>query len=311
MASLHDNYDQLLARYREMTILRTAGDVVYWDLETKMPPKGLELRSEQLSFIGLKTHQMITDPAVGKHLESIEKDPSYPSMNVEQKRNVHLLRKAYDEESKLPDSLVAEIAKQSILAVGAWKKAKAANDFAQFSPFLAKNIELKKQAAEILMKAKGSKNHYDALLDMFEPGMTAERINEVFTGMREGLIKILKRVDASPNKPDESFLSRKVAVEAQRKISLMAMEFIGYETSGPNAWGRLDETEHPFSNGYYTDVRITTHYHEDADRRLKRKIQAESAQPFSDVRAVRVQFRAQQLGADADEFGFHSHPNSL
>jgi carboxypeptidase Taq len=148
-------------------------------------------------------------------------------------------------------------------AVGAWKKAKAANDFAQFSPFLAKNIELKKQAAEILMKAKGSKNHYDALLDMFEPGMTAERINEVFTGMREGLIKILKRVDASPNKPDESFLSRKVAVEAQRKISLMAMEFIGYETSGPNAWGRLDETEHPFSNGYYTDVRITTHYHEE------------------------------------------------
>jgi carboxypeptidase Taq len=43
----------------------------------------------------------------------------------------------------------------------------------------------------------------------------------------------------------------------------MAMEFIGYETSGPDAWGRLDETEHPFSNGYYTDVRITTHYYED------------------------------------------------
>jgi len=40
------------------------------------------------------------------------------------------------------------------------------------------------------------------------------------------------------------------------------MAFLGYQTSGPEAWGRLDETEHPFSNGYYTDVRVTTHYYE-------------------------------------------------
>ncbi len=260
--SLQDNYDQLLAKYKEMTVLRTAGDIVYWDMETKMPAKGLELRSEQLSLISLMTHRMLTDPKVGAHLDAIEKDSKLSSMVQEQRRNVHLLRKAFDEESKLPDTLVAEMSKQQIMAVGAWKKAKEAKDFSIYRTDLQKNIELKKKAAEILMKVKGTKTPYDALLDIFEPGMTAERISEVFSGMKDGLIKLVEKVEACLDKPDRSILSRKVPVEAQKKISAMAMGFIGYETSGPNAWGRLDETEHPFSNGYYTDVRITTHYYE-------------------------------------------------
>jgi len=42
------------------------------------------------------------------------------------------------------------------------------------------------------------------------------------------------------------------------------MQTLGYETPpSPNAAGRLDETEHPFTAGYYDDVRITTHYHPD------------------------------------------------
>jgi carboxypeptidase Taq len=54
-----------------------------------------------------------------------------------------------------------------------------------------------------------------------------------------------------------------VPIDVQRKISDAAMDHIGYDTKSPNAGGRLDETEHPFTTGYYDDVRITTHYHED------------------------------------------------
>jgi carboxypeptidase Taq len=261
-ASLQKHYDELLARYKEMTVLRTAGDIVYWDMETKMPAKGLELRSEQLSFIGLTTHKMITDRKIGSHLDAIEKDRAFGSLNDVQARNVHLLRKTYDEESKLPDKLVADMSKQQILAVGAWKKAKAAQDYSMYRDDLQKNIELKMKAAEILMKVKETKTPYDALLDIYEPGMSAERISKVFGGMRNGLIKLLKKADESSSS-DQSFLFRKVPVDAQRKISEMVMRFLGFQTAGPDAWGRLDETEHPFSNGYYTDQRVTTHYYED------------------------------------------------
>ena len=262
VSSLLKDYDRLLARYKEMVVLRTAGDIVYWDMETKMPPKGLEQRSEQLSFIGLMTHKMMVDPKMGRTLDAVEKEKGFAGLTDEQKRNVHLLRKYYDEESRLPDKLVAEMSKQQILAVGAWKRAKGAKDFSMFRDHLQKNIELKEKAAEILMQAKGAKTPYDALLDIYEPGMTADGISKVFKGMRDGLIKIMKKVEASSDKPDSSFLTSKVPVAAQRKLSALVMDFIGYETKGHNAWGRLDETEHPFTNGYYNDVRITTHYYE-------------------------------------------------
>ena len=127
--SLQKHYDQLLAKYKEMIVLRTAGDIVYWDMETKMPAMGLGLRSEQLSFIGLTTHKMITDRRIGAHLDAVEKDRAFDSLDEVQTRNVHLLRKAYDEESKLPDKLVAEMSKQQILATDTWKRAKAAKDY--------------------------------------------------------------------------------------------------------------------------------------------------------------------------------------
>ena len=38
---------------------------------------------------------------------------------------------------------------------------------------------------------------------------------------------------------------------------------IGYDINSLTAAGRIDETEHPFTSGYYDDVRITTHYYSD------------------------------------------------
>ncbi len=52
-----------------------------------------------------------------------------------------------------------------------------------------------------------------------------------------------------------------IPVETQRKIAKALTEAVGYDIASPKAGGRLDETEHPFTNGYYDDVRITTHYY--------------------------------------------------
>jgi carboxypeptidase Taq len=96
-------------------------------METKMPPKALDLRSQQMALLELIGHKMLTDPQVSKTLECIEKAPGYAGLDMGQKRNVYLARKAYDEATKLPESLVFDTAKQQTIAVGVWKKAKAAN----------------------------------------------------------------------------------------------------------------------------------------------------------------------------------------
>jgi carboxypeptidase Taq len=62
--------------------------------------------------------------------------------------------------------------------------------------------------------------------------------------------------------PDSSILTAPVPVESQWKIAEMALDFIGVDTKSPNAWARLDTTEHPFTSGYYDDVRVTTRFTE-------------------------------------------------
>ena len=188
---------------------------------------------------------------------------AYDKLDYVQKRNVYLIKKQYDEQTKLPEELVAETAKQQAITIDVWKKAKAAKNFSMFKPELEKLVELRKKAADILMEVKKTATPYDALIDIFEPKMTTKTITKVFDELREGLVSLLRKCEASKKQPDMSILKGKVPIDIQRKISKALAEFVGYDVESKEAGGRIDETEHPFTTGYYDDVRITTHYYED------------------------------------------------
>jgi carboxypeptidase Taq len=262
MSGFPKSYEKLLERTKQLVVLNSASAIVQWDMETKMPPKAINLRSQQLALLGVIGHRMLTDPEMGKIVSEVEKALTSNNMGAVEKRNILLVKKAYNEATKIPESLVFETEKQRTVSVGAWKKAKTVKDWKSFKPELKKMIDLRAKAAEMLMEVKDAKNPYDALIDDFEPKMKAERIRVVFDAMKNGLISILKKIDNSSVKPEVNILSRPIPIESQRLISEAAMEYVGYDTHSPDAGGRLDETEHPFTTGYYDDIRITTHYHE-------------------------------------------------
>lgn len=263
MEALESNYKKLMEKVKNLLIFQSAMSIIHWDMETMMPPKAINLRSQQLALLSALEHRMSTDPEIGKLLEAIMQSPRYEELNQVQKRNIYLIKKQYDEQTRLPEELVAAIAKQRAITTDVWKKAKAAKNFSMFKPELEKLLELEKKAAEILMEVKQTKTPYDALIDIFEPKMTAETITKVFTELKDGLVSILRKCEASPKKPDTSILRRKVPVEVQRKIAKELAKTVEYDIESNTAGGRIDETEHPFTTGYYDDVRITTHYYED------------------------------------------------
>jgi carboxypeptidase Taq len=260
---LREDYKKLMEKSKETILLISINALAEWDMETKMPPRGVNLRSQQMGMLSQFEHKMSTDPEVGELIEKITHNSNYEDLSEIEKRNVHLVKKRYDEMTKLPEELVVETAKQAIIAVNVWKKAKAGKNFAMFKPELEKLFELKKKAADLLMPVKGTATPYDALIDMYEPSMTSVMISKVFDELRSGLVSIIKECATAPRQPDESFLTRKVPIDTQRKISDSLAKVISYDIDSPNANGRIDETEHPFTNGYYDDVRITTHYFED------------------------------------------------
>jgi len=263
METLRACYQKLMEKVKDQLVLGSAESIVSWDMETMMPPKAIKLRSEQLALLSRVKHKMSTDPEIGNLLEKIMRHPEYDGLDEIQKRNIYLAKKNYDEQTKLPEELVAAIAKQQAITVNIWKKAKASKTFSMFRPELEKLVDLNKKAAEILKEAKKTATPYDALIDIFEPKMPAKTINEVFDELRRGLVSILRKCETAPRQPEMRVLRRKIPVNAQRQMAKALAETVGYDVTSKNAGGRIDETEHPFTTGYYDDVRITTHYYED------------------------------------------------
>jgi carboxypeptidase Taq len=254
-------YSELLEKTKDIMVLGTAQGLIHWDMETMMPPNAVEQRSLQLELLSRIGHQMSTNPQIGKLLKQIQLNPAYPALEEAEKRNVYLINKSYLEQTSLPEKLVAEMAKQETITVNTWKKAKAKKDYNLLKPELKKLFDLSMQAAEILMKVKQTKTPYEALIDQFEPKMTAQKITETFDNLQRGLKPLLNKIQESGKHPDTNGLHQPVQVETQRQISQLITQTLGYDTASPLANGRIDETEHPFTSGSYQDVRITTHYY--------------------------------------------------
>jgi carboxypeptidase Taq len=254
-------YKQLMAKTRDLIVLDSAEGIIHWDMETMMPPRAVEQRSLQLALLSRISHKMSTDPQIGKLLKQITANPDYDKLDQTEKRNLQLIKKHYDEQTALPEELVAETARQQAITVNIWKKAKKTKNYALLKPDLTKLVNLAKRAAEILMKVKETATPYDALIDIYEPKMTTNAININFDKLQKGLITLLEKIQNSPNQPDTNILHQNVPVETQRKIVTVLAETLGYDTTTSKAAGRIDETEHPFTSGYYDDVRITTHFY--------------------------------------------------
>jgi carboxypeptidase Taq len=66
MDNLSPTYKKLMERTRDMIIFGSAESVIHWDMETMMPPKGIGLRSQQLTLLTHVERRISTNPEIGK-----------------------------------------------------------------------------------------------------------------------------------------------------------------------------------------------------------------------------------------------------
>jgi carboxypeptidase Taq len=254
-------YEKLLVKTKEILLLYSSIGILNWDRETYMPGGAIGLRSEQLGLMSQLAHRMNVDPEIGELLGAAEREKD--TLGEAAQRDLYLMRKEYDELTKLPEKLVADIAKQRAVTTQTWKKAKKKKDWKLFQPELEKIVDLAKERAEYLQDVKGASNIYDAMIDDFEPKMTADEITRVFDELKKGLIPLTKKYAEATADFDKAFMSVRVPTNLQRKLATELASLVGYDTTSEEASGRIDEVEHPFTTGYYDDVRITVKYHED------------------------------------------------
>ncbi len=255
MSQSHEQaYAELIRRVREAALLASCAGVLGWDERTYMPRAGAGLRGDQMALLARLGHEKLTDPRIGELLAQVEGSPLVADAASDAGANVREIRRTYDRQTKLPKELVEELARVTTQAQGEWQEARTHNDFPRFRPWLEKIVALKRQEAA----AVGYKVHpYDALLDEYEPGMTAAEVTKLFADLSAALVPLVAAIAASAQKPNREILHREFPVDRQEVFGQAAAAAIGFDFES----GRLDKTTHPFCSGFGPgDCRITTRY---------------------------------------------------
>ncbi|MFX3632899.1 MAG: carboxypeptidase M32 [Candidatus Pristimantibacillus sp.] len=231
--------------------------VLYWDLRTGAPRKGMETRSEVIGSLSGDMFKLSTSPELGEYLTQLEEPSAFEKLSTIERKLVTETRKSYDRSVKIPPKLYQEYVVITAQAENKWEEAKANNDYAGFQPYLEKIIDYTQQFID-LWGPKATR--YDTLLDQYEPGMTTAELDRVFGDLREQLVPLAADIASSPHQPDTAFLRQNYDKQAQKAYSLDILKKMGFNFEA----GRLDESVHPFATGLNPgDVRITTSYLED------------------------------------------------
>ena len=128
-------YAEVCKLLEKTATLASVGSLVSWDQETYMPPAAAGARAEQLSLLAGLVHQHKTSPKIGELLSALEADKALEEKGMsEVAANVREMRRDYDLATKLPESLVSELAKVGSQAQEVWKDARQKSDFPMFAP---------------------------------------------------------------------------------------------------------------------------------------------------------------------------------
>ncbi|MEM1598943.1 MAG: carboxypeptidase M32 [Pyrobaculum sp.] len=243
---------QILEHYRVIWALSHAQGLLGWDSETYMPEEGVKGRAVARAEIAQLIQKFMLDEKFVKLIERAEEEKDLTDV---ERGIIRVLKRDLKFYQRVPPEVVKEFAKVTSEAFVAWRGAKEKSKFDLFAPYLEKIVELSRTIAEKL----GYEEHpYDALLDLYEEGLTSRDVEAVFAVLEPGIRKVLYRLEAAgwpKSHPLENVQYDKSQVEA---AIYEVLELVGY----PRSRFRIDVSPHPFTIGITTpyDVRITVRY---------------------------------------------------
>ena len=247
---------ELREAVRKVAVLQSVNSILGWDQETMMPEGGLDWRATQQATLASMAHAAFTGAEMGDRIAAAEEAVAALPEEHPDRVDVRELRRDWDKATRLPESLVRELAELSSKAMHEWAAARKASDFARFRPWLERTVELNRRKAECLGWAAGGEP-WDALADHYEPGLKASEVQAVFTPLRTRLQGLLDRLRGAPQKPSNAFNEHALPITDQEKFVRFVAKRIGFDFSR----GRLDRSTHPFCGGSHcNDVRMTTRY---------------------------------------------------
>ncbi|MDF1695003.1 MAG: carboxypeptidase M32 [Saprospiraceae bacterium] len=241
-------YDRYKSKMQKVADINHAIAVLSWDKEVNLPKDSAPHRSQQVATLAGMSHNEFVSKDFGALLNRLA---NMKSLSAAEKKNISVTLDAYQKATKFSEAFIIRKSTIESNAYHAWLKAREANDYGVFKDALKELVDLKREEAK---KLKATEHPYDALLDIYEPGLTVAQLDPIFGGIKISLKKLIKKINKS-KQVKNNFLRKRYSWNKQWEFGLDILENMGYDFNR----GRQDISAHPFTTSFSpTDVRVTT-----------------------------------------------------
>jgi carboxypeptidase Taq len=244
-------YKQLEQEWQRLHAFAGALSLLRWDAAVMMPRGSADVRGEQIAAIGIEHHALLTSPRVSRLIERAQ--ASSATLDDWQRANLRAMQRQRDHAIATPVSLISRLAHATSIAEIRWSEARERKDFTVFAPHLEEVLQLVRDKATLLGQGL-QLSPYDALLDEFTPGLRVAEIDGIFKALSRRLPTLIRAAIEKQESTPPLPVAGRFASGKQRALITEVMKAFGF----PFDRGRLDESEHPFTEGVPGDIRVTT-----------------------------------------------------
>lgn len=239
---------------KKMTHYEEALGVLHWDLRTGAPRKGMEGRSEAIGTLSAELFHMQTSEEMEQFIATLSEPEQFAALSVQDQKLVEECRKEFERNRKIPADRYEQYVVLTAQSESIWEEAKEQSDYALLQPYLEEIVAFNKEFIELW----GVKETpYDTLLDLYEPGMTVAKLDDVFSQLREHVVPLVQQIAQSEVRLETDFMQQPFDEVKQREFSAYILAEMGFDFEA----GRLDLSAHPFAIGLSPqDVRMTTNF---------------------------------------------------
>ncbi len=218
-----------------------------------MPVGGQEARANAMAELATLQHQLLNDLSLPEWFQAASDE----MLTENEAISLREMKRVWQQATILPESLVQAKSLAGSRCEHAWRQQRVENDWTGFKHNLEQVVSLSREEAQYRADIANT-TPYNAMLDLYEPGMTTTKIDALFDDIKSWLPELIQQASDNqgahlPQTPTGPF-----SINKQKQLGLEIMGWLGFDFDR----GRLDTSVHPFCGGVPSDVRITTRYDE-------------------------------------------------
>lgn len=251
---------QTVNRYKEILKKREAlghaMGVLSYDSETVMPKNAAPHMAETMAVLSEESYNLVVNDEFRTLLEELNANSD--TLDEITRREVEEDLKQLKKLEKVPVEEYTQYQRLVSESSVKWREAKQTNNYNLFKPYLERLIAAERS---LMAHMHPDMDTYNAMLDEYSEGLSTSMLEPFFANVKEKLVPVIHAICESGRQVDDSLLFKPFPLEEQRKLSSFVMDFLGIDRDSCV----IGEVEHPFTTNFNKhDVRLTTHYHEDA-----------------------------------------------